>query len=120
MQPMVNPFIFYLISVLDNLSTISIIVIAISAGLAFVIFLWGFLEGFSRSMVKSVKFFSILLVIFLFISIFVPSQEACYQMLVAYAITPDNIELVKDTGISIGDYIIENAKDIILTIQEGD
>ena len=120
MQPIVNPLIFYLISVLENFKAASLIVIYGSGGLIFAISLRGLLDGFSDRMMKIIKFFSILLAIFLFISIFVPSQEACYQMLVAYAITPDNIELVKETGVSMGDYIVESAKDIILAIQGGD
>lgn len=121
MQPIINPFIFYLISVAENLKIVSIVTLTVAGGALFILILWAFFEGeFSDSLVRPTKIISIILVIFLLISVFLPSQEACYQMLVAYAVTPNNLEMVKDTGVSIGDYIIESAKDIILTIQEGD
>lgn len=115
MQPIINPFIFYLISVFGNLKIVSIIMIAITTVALFItLILWVFFEGyFSDNFIKAIKITFIIMVIFLLLSIFIPSQETCYQMLVASAVTPDNLEIIKDTGISIGDYIIENAKDII-------
>lgn len=120
MEPIISPLIFYFISVLGNLGVASITIIIAAGGALFATSLWGFIDGdFSPGLAKTIKILSIVLIVFLVAYILTPSQETCYQMLVASVVTPDNLEMIKDTGISIGDYIIENAKDIILTIQGG-
>ena len=54
-----------------------------------------------------------------FISIFVPSKETCYQMMVASLITKENIEMTAEAGKEAVDYIVDSI-DKLLDEQEED
>lgn len=114
MEPIINPLFFYLIHLADNLRTTAGILIF--TGLAIIIFataLWGMMDGFTKCTHTLIKTFIIVVCVSIVIVIFIPSQETCYQMFVASLATPDNLNLVVDTGKSIADYIVESAAEIV-------
>ena len=114
MEPIINPLFFYLIHLADNLRTTAGILIF--TGLAIIIFataLWGMMDGFTKCTHTLIKTFIIIVCVSIVIVIFIPSQETCYQMFVASLATPDNLNLVVDTGKSIADYIVESAAEIV-------
>lgn len=113
MEPIINPLFFYLIHLADNLRATAGIFIFCGLAIIFATTLWGMMDGFTKCTHTLIKTFIIIVCISIAIAIFVPSQEACYQMFVASLATPDNLNWVVDTGKSIADYIVESAAEIV-------
>lgn len=113
MEPIINPLFFYLINLADNLRTTAGILILGGIAIIFAATLWGMIDGFTKCAHTLIKAFIIIVCISIVITIFVPSQETCYQMFVASLATPDNLNWVADTGKSIADYIVESAAEIV-------
>ena len=111
MEPIINPLFFYLINLAGNLRNIAEILIF--GGFAMVTILYGLMDDFTKCTHTLIKTFIIIVCVSIVIVIFIPSQETCYQMFVASLATPDNLNLVVDTGKSIADYIVESAAEIV-------
>ena len=105
MNPIIHPIWFYLINLTTGLTGVSA-VIAVFAGIATIIM--GVMipvemnmrtpnEKLIAFLKRNVKKSFIIGIIFVVIAIFTPSEKACYQMMVASIVTPNNIETVIDT-----------------------
>jgi hypothetical protein len=125
MQPIINPSVFYWISVFDSLKTVSIVIFVLSS-IAVVSFIitrcvmhttWVTGEAYSYRRIEPTgvpswfkPFFVssiITFCVFLLVIIFIPSKETMYQMMAASLITPDNIQAAIGTGKDILTFITE-------------
>lgn len=110
----INPWIFYLIGVAENVGVfttcIGIVLIIISGVIAIVTYVENKLKN---KTIKLLTKTTIIGFIFILISTLTPSKEVSYQMLAASLATKENIEYVTETGKDIVDYIVESANIII-------
>lgn len=113
MEPIISPWIFYLMSVADGLKMFG----GISAftGVVAIIGIYAFfgLERDELAPWKYTKFPVIIAIIGLIITLFIPSQEIITKMIVASFITPDNIELGIEGVKSVFEYILTTTIEII-------
>ena len=112
MKPIINPWMFYLVDLLDGLKTLCILAVPV---LVIVIgYLTITIDDLGRGEEKELKsarrtrkiviLFSVLLLI---VIPFIPSKETCYKMMVASQITDTNIQKAEDVIKSSVDYIFE-------------
>ena len=112
MKPIINPWLFYIVDLLDGLKTLCILAVPV---LVIVIgYLTITIDDLGRGEEKELKSarrtrkIVILLSIFLLIVIpFIPSKETCYKMMVASQITDTNIQKAEDVIKNSVDYIFE-------------
>ena len=105
MQPIINPSIFYFISVCSNLG-MSIIVLSILALITLIIvginMLISYQDNENITLHKDIlKKLLIVTVLGFTISSFIPSETTCYKMIAASMITPDNVEITKDAIVDL-------------------
>lgn len=106
MTPIINPWIFYWMSVVDNIGVASVTAFIASTILLFVYCLFGFVTG--DNMEK--RFVVLLLVVMLFsglLSLFVPTSETITKMLLAQNVTYERVEVAADTVQSVYEDIME-------------
>ena len=99
MEPIINPWVFYYIEVLDRLSTgiavgmfACVAVVTLSA-MGYYDF--DVTEIRKRRCVKNIKAAVVLFLLFGAVNIFIPDKKTMYQMLAAGYVTPGNIEAVQ-------------------------
>ena len=126
MNYIINPYIFYWMSVLDYLKGISLI-IAVLSGVALVIVLvWYFLTYYDldtyggeldeddEAMLKPIRKLAItssaVLIISTLTVIFVPSKNTLIEMLIARLATVENANWTVESLKSVVDYIVEAFK----------
>ena len=112
MKPIINPWLFYLVDLLDGLKMLCILAVPV---LIFVIAIITIriddlgsknekeLNSSKRTR-KIVILFSILLLI---VIPFIPSKETCYKMMIASQVTDNNIQKAEDVIKDSVDYIFE-------------
>ena len=116
MKPIINPWLFYIVDLLDGLKTLCIIAVPV---LVIVIgYLAVRIDDLGRGEEKELKsarrtrkiviLFSILLLI---VIPFIPSKETCYKMMVASQITDNNIQKAEDVIKKSVDYIFEKTNE---------
>ena len=119
MNYIINPWVFYLLNILENV--VSGIVIALFIfGIVLVSYaiIWyvelstSYDEDKYPSPLAIVKKWKIPLIICIVILVLTPSKETCYKMLIASQVTTENIESAKETVKEVADYIVESAKEI--------
>ena len=116
MEPIVSPWIIYLIELLDSIKTLicilvsMIIVLSIPYGAVYVEISHEYAD-----MVKYFKKVAMIVVTLLCIYSIIPSKETAISMIVASFITPDNINLTENHLIELINKIIEAGK---VTIQK--
>ena len=120
MEPIINPWLFYLASIVDGIRTVCITIGIVIGIIEFILFLfmsmddgWGYLQDGDEEYVLVAKWLKRLLVVFLIIIgliIFIPNKQTIYQMIIFNNITVDNVnmgidkvkELIDFTVIKIG------------------
>lgn len=112
MEPIINPWIFYFMSLADGFGAAGYIlaIFGFAAGLVSLA-IYGMEEGEFLPW-KYLKWSVIIFVVGGAMSIFIPSQEVITKMLVASFITPDNVELGVEGVKVIFDYIITTAAEL--------
>lgn len=110
----IHPIWFYIFNVCQHLSELSFIALLLSiGGFAMAFFILDFCDF------KCVcKKFIIAIAILLSLTIFVPSQKTCYQMMVASLATHENVEIAAGTAKNVVDYIIESVDELIESNEE--
>ena len=119
MTPIINPWIFYLLSVADKFQIVNIFSLVI---LGFVLFI-GFIcfreeldsvyntkdenEKIIQNYKKKVKYPLIIFIINLFLLLFVPGKETLTKMIIANVVTYENVDAGVDTTKEIIDYVFE-------------
>lgn len=113
MTPIINPWLFYLVNVIDNLKSACfaiILIIVISFGAITLVELGegaDELELNEAKVIKNLKKMAIAVVLLMAFDMFLPSKETCYQMMIASQITDNNIQKAEDTIKESVDYIFE-------------
>ena len=112
MQPIVSPWLLYLVGLCESIHTSIVVLEAIIC--IIVIFTIPCIveandEKDIRSYIKNLKIFIISFVVFGVINCIIPTKETALQMLAASVVTPDNIQAVQG---NIVDFISEVAKAI--------
>ena len=100
-DPIISPWIFYAISVVSGLQSVFVA----GATILIVMLSWYFfkyIDEFEKNRVrisagKTMEKFAIALAILGATSIFIPSEQTMYKMLIANYITPNNIEYIHET-----------------------
>lgn len=111
MKPIISPWIFYLISVLDKLQMVALIFLIVSAAFGGIC-LFAYLDKvFEKEDIKFIKGIFITLFISLSIVIAVPSKKTMCEMMVANYVTENNIEAAKEDVKELVDYIVEKFED---------
>lgn len=116
MEPIVNPWLIYLASIVENLrtffGTISFIVLVLDVIIIMGIFIEGddAIDVFYNQEEKKIKSISKLLIALSIIcpllSIFIPTKETIIAMYIANIITPDNLNIANEIFKSnLKDYI---------------
>lgn len=122
MEYLINPWYIYLIGVAEPIATLSGLVASIGAVITPVILVCftGCDEG-DRDYYKLLK----ALKVSLFITIFafclftlIPSKATFIQMYVASLTTPENLQTMKDLGVSLTDFLKVNLLDIIKEVKK--
>ena len=109
MQPIINPWLFYLVDMIDSFQILSIL-IALLIILSFAIEIVKYDEADELDKVKVIKTFKkkvIVIELLITFAIFLPSKKTCYQMITASQITDTNIQKAEDTIKKSVDYIFE-------------
>ena len=101
MEPIINPWIFYFMSVVDTFRLAAVCVCCLGGCFIIASAMLHFIDD-DISMIKAIKIVSVISTICLLISLFVPSKQTMIEMIIASNATPDNINMVIET-------IIENA-----------
>ena len=113
MTPIINPWLFYLVDVIDNFKTACLallLIIVIGFGATVLIEVGGAADEIELDEVKVIKslqkmaIFAALLITF---DMFLPSKKTCYQMMIASQITDNNIQKAEDVIKDSVDYIFE-------------
>lgn len=111
MNPIVHPFWFYLIEIGQNikapLNVAAWIMLIIACGSI----VWHWFE--EEKTIINHKGMLIGGILLLSIVGLFPSKEACYQMMAASIVTPNNIEVVGDTATEIIDYIVDSVDKLL-------
>ena len=121
MNYIINPWVFYLLNILEN----------VVSGIVIALFIFGIVLGSYAiiwcvelstshhddedkypSPLAIVKKWKIPLIICIVVLVLTPSKETCYKMLIASQVTTENIESAKETVKEVADYIVESAKEI--------
>ena len=118
MNYIINPWVFYLLNVLDNVVGWGIgLITVLSAAYVVYILVWclAFCEDGKEkypSPLTLLKKWKIPLILCIVVLILIPSQETCYKMLIASQVTTEHIADAKETIKEVADYIVESAKEI--------
>ena len=107
MEPIINPYIFYWISVLDSFKlTVQFVIVGSLIAIPFIVWLYldatGSYDSEERIIAKLkirhkwLKYNIIIFVISAIINVFTPSKEVAISMLAANVITSDNIVIAED------------------------
>lgn len=121
MTPVVNPWIFYIMPLCENVSLAFEILSAASGIAMFILLIYYFVESWNLDedeIVKLKRLGKMLVVVFiitLFISCLIPSEETLTKMIIANNITVDRVNAVSDTVVTVYNDIMElfkNAGDV--------
>ena len=106
----INPWLFYLIGVAENVGAFTAFVGVILIIISIVIAIITYVEnGLKHKNIKFLTKTTVIGFIFILISMLTPSKQVSYQMLAASLATRENIEYVAETGKDLVDYICESA-----------
>ena len=112
MKPIINPWLFYIVDLLDGLKTLCILAVPL------IVIVIGYLtitiddlvrgeEKKLKSAIRTRKIVILFSISILIVIPFIPSKETCYKMMVSSQITDNNIQKAEDTIKNSVDYIFE-------------
>lgn len=119
MEPIINPWIFYLIELFSNLKDLGFVSFLGGAAIMMFLFISGEDYITFKDVWKSTRWGLIPMIIGAILAILMPTQETMTKMLVASFITPDNINLGVEGVQAIFEYIITTAAEIFDTAATG-
>lgn len=109
MEPIISPWIIYVIQVLSSLHDIAMVFLTISCILAIIMFLPAFIEEAEEPQ-KYLKMAVIIAAVSGGLSVIIPDKETMIAMITASYITPENIQLVQGSIVDFVKQIIEAVK----------
>lgn len=111
-SPIVNPVWFYLVDILPRVGAF-LGFFGVGLGVTGVIIL----AQDDKNNISTFKKFLISGIVVFIVGVLFPSKDACYQMIAAKAITPNNIKIVSDyvsdTAENVSDNLTDAIKDIM-------
>lgn len=113
MTPIINPWLFYLVDVIDNFKSacfILILIIVIGFAAIFLIEVGGDadeLELDKAKVIKTLKKMVIVSVLLMAFNMLLPSKKTCYQMMIASQVTDNSIQKAENVIKDSVDYIFE-------------
>lgn len=119
MKPVINPWIMYVIGLVNNISFIFAVVIFFLLSAIIIVAATGFVkfvenydnfDEFLEDNHTAVKWFKkgcISLIIAGIVMILIPSEKTLYSMVVLENVTPNNIEIAGNTGKDVIDYLFD-------------
>lgn len=113
MKPIINPWLFYIVDVIDNFKSacfILILIIVIAFGAIFLIEIGEAadeLELDEVKVIKTLKRMGVVVVLLITFNMLLPSKKTCYQMMIASQVTDNNIQKAEDVIKGSVDYIFE-------------
>lgn len=119
MKPIINPWIMYVIGLVNNISCVFIAVIFFLLSAIIIVAATGFVkfvenydnfDEFLEDNHTAVKWFKkgcISLIIAGIVMILIPSEKTLYSMVVLKNVTPNNIEIAGNTGKDVIDYLFD-------------
>ena len=117
MNYIINPAVFYWMSVVDAICFWAVGSAALSGVAAVILFCIKYFDDYLdangvKSMNKIIKTLSIVCIVSIVVTIFTPSKDTMIQMLVAKCATYDNANWTLETIKSAVDYIVEAIKSL--------
>lgn len=111
MEPIISPWIVYIIDILSSFYTLSLI-ISVTGFLALIFFpIFADTEGIDKDrIIKYEKRIGAVFIISTLLWVFIPSQRTMLTMLVLQYTTPDNISLMQDNIVDFVQKITETVK----------
>lgn len=119
MKPIINPWIMYVIGLVNNISFIFAVVIFFLLSAIIIVAATGFVKfvenydnfdeflEYNHTAVKWFKKGCISLIIAGIVMILIPSEKTLYSMVVLENVTPNNIEIAGNTGKDVIDYLFD-------------
>lgn len=113
MKPIINPWLFYIVDVIDNFKSacfILILLIVIAFGAIVLIEIGETadeLELDEVKVIKTLKRMVVVVVLLITFNMLLPSKKTCYQMMIASQVTDNNIQKAEDVIKGSVDYIFE-------------
>lgn len=98
-EPIISPWIFYLIEVISNLKAASFVVATIAACIAMLSGMCLFIADKEQksNFAKYLKRSLVICIIVYIVSILCPSQNTMYKMLISNYVTSNNLEYIHET-----------------------
>ena len=119
MNPIINPWLVYIISVVDNvkffialLLVIFFVIVPIFIFTIFDAYEYEDEDGYVKSK-KGLKKIIIGLIICSSLMVFIPSKETMYTMIVLDNVTPNNVQKFGENGKEIIDYIVKQVDKVV-------
>ena len=116
MHYIINPWMFYLLGLVDSIGVACVAFLAVFAIVFgsyaliwFVEFSWDEKYPTPSQIFKKWKVPLILSIVFL---VFTPSTDTIYKMMIASQVTTENIDTAKETIQDVADYIVDAVKEI--------
>lgn len=111
MEPYINPWFFYFMSVMDNLSAAIFFGIFITAAVL-VFYVVCSIDDVTPDSKQRVKKCLVILLVLVVSAIIVPSQEVLMNMTIAKLVTPDNANSVLDAIKAASDYVFDGIRSL--------
>lgn len=114
-EPLINPWIFYMIDVLDTFRQVIGMIAIIGFGLIATWTIIGTIECGFKEMLSTIgkyKRFVICICIAGLLTVFIPAKETMYKMLAASYITQENIGNVEESIDKIADKLVEKINQV--------
>mgnify|MGYP002521925336 CR=1 FL=1 len=103
----VNPWIFYLAGICENLGFVAVLIVFVICIYLMVRMIGYYADGMKHWWDKNFKIAAIIGLLFLVLAIIIPSQSTCYKMIIASQVTAENLDKVEDTIERIADYVAD-------------
>lgn len=111
MTPIINPWLFYLVDVIDNFKSVcfALLLFVVLGFAATTVIKYGEDEDEldEVKVIKNIKKLVIFAALLVTFDMFLPSKKTCYQMMIASQITDNNIQKAEDVIKDSVDYIFE-------------
>ena len=111
MTPIIKPWLFYLVDVIDNFKSASLILllfVVLGFGVTALLEYDEVLDELDEvKVIKTIKKMVIVAALLITFDMFLPSKKTCYQMMIASQVTDNNIQKAEDVIKDSVDYIFE-------------
>lgn len=116
MHYIINPWIFYLLGLVDSIGLVCVVFLflfGIIFGAYAIIWLVEFCgDDEYPTLMQILKKWKVPLILSIAILVFVPSEDTIYKMMIASQVTTENIDTAKETIQDVADYIVDAVKEI--------